>query len=44
MSPNDVKKITIITKYGLFDLNVMSFELKTATRTFSKTMVEMFKD
>jgi hypothetical protein len=44
MSLYDVKKIAIITKYGLYDWNVMPFRLKNATRMFSRTMVEMFKD
>jgi hypothetical protein len=44
MSPDDIKKTTIITKSGLYDWNVMSFKLKNATRTFSRTMVEVFKD
>jgi hypothetical protein len=41
---DDVKKTSIITKSSLYDWNVMSFGLKNATRTFSKTMVEVFKD
>jgi hypothetical protein len=44
MSLNDVKKTTIITKFGFYDQNVMSFELKNASKTFSTTMVKIFKD
>jgi hypothetical protein len=44
MSSNDVKKIAIITKYGLYDWNVMSFGLKNAIGTFSTTMAKVFKD
>jgi len=44
MSLDDVKKTTIITKSGLYDWNVIPFGLKNATRTFSKTMAEVFKD
>jgi hypothetical protein len=44
MSPNDVKKTAVITKFGLYDLTMMPFGLKNATRTFSKTMAEVFKD
>jgi hypothetical protein len=44
MSPNDVKKTSIITKFGLYDWNVMPFRLKNVIGTFSKTMVEVFKD
>jgi hypothetical protein len=44
MSQDDVKKTAIITKFGLYDWNVMSFGLKNATGMFSRTMVEVFKD
>ncbi len=44
MSQDDVKKIAIITKFGLYDWNVMSFGLKNATRMFSRTMVKILKD
>ncbi len=44
MSQDDVKKTAIITKFGLYDQNVMSFGLKNATGMFSRTMVEVFKD
>jgi hypothetical protein len=44
MLPDDIKKIAIITKYGLYDWNVMLFGLKNVTGMFSKTMVEVFKD
>jgi len=44
MSPDDVKKTAVITKSSLYDWTVMPFGLKNATRMFSKTMVEVFKD
>jgi len=44
MAPNDVKKITIITKLGLYEWNVMPFGLKNTTSTFSQTMVNIFKE
>jgi hypothetical protein len=44
MSPDDVKKTTIITKSDLYDWNVMSFGLNNAIGTFSRTMAKIFKD
>ncbi len=44
MSLNDIKKTVIIMKSSLYDWNVMLFGLKNVTGTFSKTMVEVFKD
>jgi hypothetical protein len=44
MSLDDVKKTTIITKFGLYDWNVMLFGLNNATKTFSRTMAKVFKD
>jgi hypothetical protein len=44
MFPNDLKKLTTITKFGLSDWNVMLFGLKNAIGTFSTTMAEVFKD
>jgi hypothetical protein len=44
MSPNDVKKIAVIIKFGFSDWIVMPFRLKNAIGTFSKTMAEVFKD
>jgi hypothetical protein len=44
MSPNDVKKILVITKSDLYDWIVMPFRLKNATGTFSRTMAKVFKD
>ncbi len=40
----DVKKTTIITNFGFYDWTMMSFRLKNAIGTFSKTMVKVFKD
>jgi hypothetical protein len=44
MLPDDIKNIVVIMKFGFYDWNVMPFGLKNATETFSRTMVEMFKD
>jgi hypothetical protein len=44
MAPEDVKKIALITKTGLYDWTVMPFGLKNATSTFTRTMYEVFKD
>jgi hypothetical protein len=44
MLPNDIKKTTIITRFGLYDWNVMPFGLNNAIKTFSKTIAEVFKD
>jgi hypothetical protein len=44
MSLDDVKKIAIIMKSSFYDLIVMPFRLKNATRTFSRTKAEVFKD
>jgi len=41
---DDIFKIAVITKSGLYDWNVMPFRLKNATRTLFRTMVKMFKD
>jgi hypothetical protein len=44
MAPEDVKKIALITKTGLYDWTVMPFGLKNATSTFTRTMSNVFKD
>jgi len=44
MAPEDIKKTALITKTGLYDWTVMSFGLKNATSTFTRTMSEIFKD
>jgi putative transposase len=44
MAPEDVKKIALITKTGLYDWTVMPFGLKNATSTFTRTISEVFKD
>ncbi len=43
MADEDVWKIVVITKSGLFEWNVMPFGLKNTTSMFSRTMVELFK-
>ncbi len=43
MALDDVKKIVTITKWDLYEWNVMPFGLKNATTTFSRTMVDIFK-
>jgi len=44
MAPEDMKKTTLIIKTGLYDWIVMPFGLKNVTSTFTKTMLEVFKD
>jgi hypothetical protein len=44
MAPEDAKKTTLITKTGLYDWTVMPFGLKNVTSTFTRTMLEVFKD
>ncbi len=44
MAPEDMSKITLVTKSGLYDWTVMPFGLKNATSTFMRTMTEIFKD
>jgi hypothetical protein len=44
MALDDVQKIAMITKSGLYEWNVMPFGLKNATNTFSRTMVDIFKE
>jgi hypothetical protein len=39
MAPEDVKKSTFITKYGLYDWIVMPFGMKNATIIFIHTMI-----
>ncbi|CAK9253757.1 unnamed protein product [Sphagnum jensenii] len=43
MAPEDVKKMALITKTGLYDWNVMPFGLKNATSTFTRTMSLAFE-
>jgi len=44
MAPENMRKTMLITKSGLYDWTVMSFGLKNATSTFTRTMSEVFKD
>jgi hypothetical protein len=44
MALGDMKKTSLITKTGLYDWIVMPFNLNNATSTFTKTMLEVFKD
>jgi len=44
MAPEDMKKTTLITKTGLYDWTFMPFGLKNATSTFTRIMLEVFKD
>jgi hypothetical protein len=37
-----IQKLTLITKFRLFDWIVMLFDMKNVTNTFSKTMTEVF--
>jgi hypothetical protein len=42
MSLEDVRKIALITKFDMFNWNVMHFGMKNAINTFSKTMTKVF--
>jgi hypothetical protein len=42
MALEDVRKITIIMKVGLFDWNVMPFGMKNVTNIISKMIIEVF--
>ncbi len=44
MVPEDIKKITVITKNGLFEWLMMPFGLKNAIGTLSRVMNEIFRD
>jgi hypothetical protein len=44
MALDDVKKIVVITKLGLYEWKVISFGLKNTTSTFSRTMANIFKE
>jgi hypothetical protein len=44
MTPEDIKKTTLITKTGLYDWTIMPFGLKNATNTFTKTMSTIFNE
>jgi len=44
MAPEDMKKMTLVTKTGLYDWIVMPFGLKNATSTFTRTMSLVFKE
>jgi hypothetical protein len=37
MAPEDVRKFSLITKYGLYDLTIMPFGMKNTTSTFTHT-------
>ncbi len=43
MLPEDVKKIALIAKSGLFDWNVMLFGMKNTTNIFSRTILKFLK-
>jgi len=44
MTPDDVKKKTVITKSSLYEWNVMPFGLKNAISMFWRTMAYIFKE
>ncbi len=44
MAFENMKKMVVITKIGLYDWMVMSFGLKNATSVFTKTMSKVFKE
>lgn len=43
MWTEDVRKIALITKFGLFDWIVMPFNLKNAISIFLRTMIEVYE-
>jgi hypothetical protein len=44
MAPEDMKKMALVTKTGLYDWTIMPFGLKNATSTFTTTMSLVFKE
>jgi hypothetical protein len=44
MAPEDMKKMALIIKTGLYDWIVMPFGFKNATSTFTQTMSTIFKE
>jgi hypothetical protein len=44
MGPEDMKKMALVTKTGLYDWTIMPFGLKNATSTFTTTMSLVFKE
>ncbi len=42
MNSKNVKKITLIMKYGFYEWLVIPFGFKNATNTFSHTMTKIF--
>jgi len=44
MAPEDMKKMALVTKTGLYDWTVMPFGFKNATNTFTRTMSLVFKE
>jgi hypothetical protein len=42
--PSDIPKTTFITKYGLYEFTVMSFDLTNATTYFMYLMNSVFMD
>jgi hypothetical protein len=44
MALENMKKTTLIIKTRLYDWTIMPFGLKNATNTFTRTMLEVFKD
>jgi hypothetical protein len=44
MAFEDMKKITLIMKIGLYDWIIMPFGLLNATDTFTTTMSEVFRN
>jgi hypothetical protein len=44
MALGDIKKIAIITKFGLFYWTIMPFGLKNALSTFTLTMTKVFQE
>lgn len=44
IAPEDRQKTAIITPFGLFEFNVMTFGLRNAAQTFQRVMNQIFQD
>lgn len=44
MAPNDIEKTAVITPFGLFEFNVMTFGLRNASQTFQRFINQILGD